>query len=96
MYVCYIEWHIHPFTADRWFEVWEPAAERAMSFGAKAWSLSRDNDDPLHFRQSSTWADKTDFEKYWFSDELSELRESILPYYNKPLLPVWHLLLGSG
>lgn len=95
MYVCYIEWHVHPFRADRWFELWEPAASRVMAFGAKDWNLTRDTDDPLHFRQSSTWENKADFERYWYSDELSELRESIISYYNKPLLPVWHQLLAS-
>jgi len=63
MYVCYIEWHVHPFRADRWFEAWEPAAARAMAFGANDWSLTRDVEDPLHFRQGSTWEDKADFER---------------------------------
>ena len=36
--IVYIEWHIHPFRADRWYEIWEPAAARAMAFGAKGWS----------------------------------------------------------
>jgi hypothetical protein len=49
--VVYIEWHITPFRADRWYEIWEPAAARVMAFGAKGWSLTRNVEDPLHFRQ---------------------------------------------
>ena len=39
--IVYIEWHITPFRAERWYEIWEAAAARAMSFGAKGWSLTR-------------------------------------------------------
>ena len=31
----YIEWHIHPFRADRWLEIWRPALDRALAFVAK-------------------------------------------------------------
>jgi heme-degrading monooxygenase HmoA len=88
--VNYIEWHIHPFRADRWLEIWRPALDRAFSFGADACYLTRDVDDPLHFRQVSFWEDHVDFERYWYSDEISALREAALNYYNKPLVTSWH------
>ena len=28
--VNYIDWHVHPFRADRWLEVWRPALDRAI------------------------------------------------------------------
>ena len=70
MNLCYIDWHVTPFRADRWYEIWEPAASRAMAFGAKGWSISRSIEDPKLFRQSSLWEDKADFETYWNSDEV--------------------------
>ena len=21
--ICFIEWHVHPFRAERWYEIWE-------------------------------------------------------------------------
>lgn len=93
--ICYIDWHIHPFRADRWFEIWEPGAARAMSFGAKSWSLTRSIDDPKVFRQASVWEDRADFDRYWNSDEITDIRERALNYYNKPVLPAWHTLLNS-
>ena len=45
--VCVLDWHVAPFRADRWLELWEPAAERMPAFGAKSWSLTRAIDDPL-------------------------------------------------
>ena len=93
--IVYIEWHVNPFRAERWYEIWEPGAARAMAFGAKGWSLTRDTEDPLHFRQASIWENHEDFERYWYSDEVSALREEALNYYNKPILPVWHTLIAG-
>ncbi len=90
-----IDWHIHPFRADRWYAAWKPALERAGSFGAKSWSLTRSEEDPLHFRQTTVWESRADFDRYWASDEISTAREEALNYFNKPLLPGWHQLLDS-
>jgi quinol monooxygenase YgiN len=91
-----IDWHIHHFRADRWYAAWIPAVERAGSFGATSWSLTRSEDDPLHFRQTTVWNDRDDFERYWSSDELAALRGEVFSYYNKPLLPSWHSLLAAA
>ena len=88
--VNYIDWHVHPFRADRWLEAWRPALDRALAFGARSCFLTRDIDDPLHFRQVSVWDDHADFERYWYSEEIAALREAALNYYNKPVLPSWH------
>jgi hypothetical protein len=95
MEVCYIDWHVTPFRADRWYEIWEPGAERAMAFGAKSWTLTRSFDDPLLFRQASVWENRGDFERYWYSDEVSAIREQAINYYAKPILPSWHGLIAG-
>jgi hypothetical protein len=95
-YVNYIDWHVHPFRADRWLEIWQPALERARAFGASSAHLTRMVDDPLSFRQVTVWADKADFERYWFSDELARLREEAVNYYNKPILPGWATLVAEA
>jgi quinol monooxygenase YgiN len=93
--VAVIDWHVHPFRADRWLEAWRPAAARAMAFGASEWSLTRSVNDPLHFRQTSVWDDPEDFERYWASDEVTTVREQVLNLYNKPLAISWHDLMAS-
>ena len=90
-----IDWHIHPFRAARWYEAWKPAVERAGSFGATSWSLTRSEDDPLLFRQTTVWENREDFERYWSSDEVTALRIEAQGYYNKPLLPGWHQLIAA-
>ena len=92
--VAVIDWHIHPFRADRWLEAWTPAAARVLAFGASEWALTRSVDDPLHFRQTSVWEDRSDFERYWASDEVTTVREPVLNLYNKPLIPTWHTLIA--
>jgi quinol monooxygenase YgiN len=94
--VSVIDWHVHPMRADRWWETWRPAAERALSFGATSYSLTRSEDDPLHFRQSAVWERREDFERYWASDEISAARQEVMSLYNKPLIPSWHTLVASA
>ena len=96
MHVNYIEWRIHPFRAPRWLEAWQPAIERATAFGASACYLTRNIDDPLHFRQVSIWSDTGDFDRYWASDEVAALRQDAMNYYNKPIVSVWHSLAAEA
>ncbi|MEK6251607.1 MAG: hypothetical protein AABM43_06625 [Actinomycetota bacterium] len=93
--VCYIDWHVTPFRADRFLEIWTPAAARVLAFGATSWSLTRNIDDPLHIRQAAVWESHDDFERYWYSEETTAAREEAINYYGKPVLPVWHSLVGA-
>jgi hypothetical protein len=93
--VCYIDWHVNPFRAERWFEIWEPAVQRALAFGAKSSTITRSFDDPLLFRQTSVWDDRADFERYWFSDEVAEIRTRAIQFFNKPVLPAWHSVVAE-
>ena len=88
-----INWHVNPFRADRWYQTWLPALHRAGAFGATAVRLTRSEDDHLHFLQTTVWNDRSDFERFWSSDEVSRAREDAINWYNKPLLPSWHVQL---
>ena len=61
----------------------------------RAGCLTRSEDDPLLFRQTSVWDSHEDFERYWYSDEIATIREQAVNYYNKPVLPVWHALIAG-
>jgi hypothetical protein len=93
--VCYIDWHVTPFRAERFLEVWRPAAARALAFGATSWSLTRNTEDPLHVRQSAVWKRREDFERYWFSEEITAARGQLINYFSIPILPVWHSLVEA-
>ena len=94
--ICVLDWHITPFRAERFYEIWLPAAERVLAFGATRWTISRSIDDPLHFRQTSSWRDRDDFERYWASDEVSSIRQDALKYFQKPVLPTWHTVVAGA
>jgi hypothetical protein len=93
--MCVLEWHIAPFRADRWLDLWEPAAARMPAFGARSWSLTRSIDDPLAFRQSSVWDSRADFERCWFSEEIGKARAAVIDLYDIPLLPAWHTIVAA-
>ena len=61
--VCTLDWHVAPLRADRFLDLWEPAAAKMPAYGAKSWSLIRAIDDPLAFQQSSVWEQRSDFER---------------------------------
>lgn len=93
--VCTLEWHITPMRADRFLDLWEASAAKAPAYGAKSWSLTRSIDDPLAFRQTMVWESRSDFERYWFSDEIAQARATIIDLYDIPLLPAWHILIAA-
>ena len=91
--VCTLDWHVAPFRGDRWLDIWEPAAARMPAYGASSWSLIRSVDDPLHFQQTSTWERRSDFERWWFSDEIEQVRAAVIDLHDIPILPAWHTLV---
>ena len=93
--VCTLDWHITPMRADRFLDLWEAAAAKAPAYGAKSWSLTRSTDDPLAFRQTMVWESRSDFECYWYSDEIAHARAAIIDLYDIPLLPAWHILVAA-
>ena len=95
-YISEISWHVTPFRAQKWLDLWEPAAAKATEYGAESWQIYRNTEDPLVFRQITVWNKKSDFEAYWYSEELSAYRESIIDLYVKPLLPVWCTPIANG
>ena len=91
-----IDWHIHHKRVDRWYAAWKPALDRAASYGAISTSLTRSEDDPAAFRQTTVWESRADFDRYWASDEVAAAREAALTWYNKPLLPSWHVAIVAS
>ena len=93
MNLCYIDWHVTPSgpTAGTRSGSRPPSA-RCPSAPRAGRSRVRSRTRRL-FRQSSLWEDKADFDTYWNSEEVSAMREEALPYYAKPVLPVWHNLI---
>ena len=91
-----ILWHAVPFRGDKFEDAWRPAAAAALDYGATYWAFMRSKDDPLDFIQLAAFRDKTEFERYWYSEEISEARAEAHGMYEVPLLPVWFQVKGAG
>lgn len=91
-----IRWSVNPFRGDRFEEAWRPAAEAALDYGAGAWAFFRSKDDPLLFLQFAAFESKLEFERYWYSEEISAARAEASGLFQVPVLPVWHKLVGAG
>ena len=91
-----VKWVINPFRGDKFEELWRPVAEAALDFGATSQLFIRSQTDPALFTQYGVWPDKVSFERYWISEEVSEIRAQINGWYVLPILPEWHQIVSSG
>ena len=91
-----IVWHANPLRGDRFAEAWLPAAEAALDHGALSWGLFRAHEGGADFIQQAIFPSKADFERYWYSEEIAEVRVQISGLYQVPLLPTYHGISGSG
>jgi hypothetical protein len=91
-----IVWHAVPFRGDKFEDAWRPAAAAAIDYGATYWAFLRSKDDRLDFTQIAAFKDKKAFERYWYSEEISEARAEAHGMFEVPLLPVWFRVIGAG
>ncbi|HEX8742109.1 MAG TPA: hypothetical protein VF712_03150 [Thermoleophilaceae bacterium] len=92
----FILWHANPFRGDKFEDAWRPAAQAALDYGASSWAFFRSKDDPLDFIQLASFESKTDFERYWYSEEISEARAESSGLYQVPVLPQWLRVVDAG
>jgi hypothetical protein len=94
--VIVINWVANPFRAEKFLAAWLPAAETVLDYGATDWLLARSSEDPQRFDQFAVFPNKTDFERYWYSEEIADARAQANGLYQVPLLPVWWRVEGAG
>ena len=92
----FIMWHVNPFRGDKFEDAWRPAAAAALDYGATYWAFMRSKDDPLDFMQIAAFRDKTEFERYWFSEEIAEARAEAMGLFQVPVLPMWLRAVDAG
>jgi quinol monooxygenase YgiN len=96
MDVMNIEYQATPFRAEKFIELYEPAARAVLAYGATGYLFIRSEDDPDHFTHLSFWNDRSDFDRYWFSSEIQEVRRRLSGYHEQPVLPHWEILYSRG
>jgi hypothetical protein len=91
-----ILWHSTPFRGDKFEEAWRPVAALALDYGATFWAFLRSKDDPADFTQIAVFDSKTEWDRYWYSEEVSEARAEASGFYEVPILPIWHRVVATG
>jgi hypothetical protein len=91
-----ITWIANPFRGDRFEEAWRGPAEAVLRYGATGYAFFRSKEDLLKFTQLAFFERKLDFEKYWYSQEISEARTLASGLYQVPVLPEWHAVVAAG
>jgi hypothetical protein len=91
-----VNWIANPFRAEKFLAAWLPSAAAVLHYGATEWALLQSSEDPQKFDQFAAFANKTDWDRYWYSDEISDARAQISGLFQVPLLPVWWTVNGAG
>ena len=91
-----IKWAANPFRGDAFEEIWLPAAEAALDYGATAWAFFRSKDGLLDFSQWAFFPEAIDFDRYWYSEEIATARAKASGLYQVPLLPKIYRIAGGG
>jgi hypothetical protein len=94
--VVVIPWVSNPFRGERFAEIWLPQAEAALRYGAHGWAFLRSKDGLLDFTQLAYFDTKLDFERYWYSEEISAARTEASGLFQVPVLPEFHEIVGMG
>ncbi|HWH44936.1 MAG TPA: hypothetical protein VNT32_09410 [Thermoleophilaceae bacterium] len=94
--VIVVPWVANPFRGDRFEEFWLPHAEAVMRYGAGGWAFFRSKEGLLDFTQIAFFEEKLDFERYWYSEEISAARAEASGLFQVPILPEYHQVAGMG
>jgi hypothetical protein len=90
-----VNWRVNPFREEQFKVLWTPAVEAALDYGAHSYALYQSKDDPLRFKQVSYFDTKTDWERYWFSEEISDARTQISGLHQVPLTFDWYKIVTA-
>ena len=96
MILVHIPWAANPFRGDKFAEGWAAAAELVLDYGAVSWGFYRSLDGRLDFIQEAVFPSKAHWERYWYSEELAEIRVQLQGYFNVPVLPELYEIVGEG
>jgi heme-degrading monooxygenase HmoA len=91
-----LDFHVTPLRAQRFVDRYRPAIARPLSYGARGYLFYRSEDDSDLFVHLSFWDDRADFERWWYSREMQDVRVAVAGLHGQPLLPHWHTVLEQA
>ena len=91
-----LDYIVTPFRDQRFVDLYRPAIARPRTYGASGYLFLRAEEDSSHFVHISFWEDRADFDRWWFSREMQEVRVAVAGLHGQPVLPHWHTVLERG
>ena len=82
-----LDFHVTPFRAERFVDVYRPAVARPRSYGATGYSSTAPRTTRTTSCTSRSGTTAADFDRYWLSREMRDIRTQILGLHDHLLLP---------
>ena len=82
----HVPWYATGFRGDTLETALGEIAPLALRYGATSFHVYRYREDRYKFLQIATFADKADFERYWYGPEFSRWRAVNSSYYQVPVV----------
>jgi hypothetical protein len=92
----HIPWYATVFRGDKFAEALAEIAPISLRYGATDFSVYRSRDDGYKFLHLVTFADKIDWERYWYGPEFNAFRTDYAAWYQVPVLYVWNDIVVAG
>ena len=94
--VVHIPWYATLFRGDKFELALAEIAPVSLRYGATDYRVYRSQDDAYRFLQMATFADKGNWERYWYGEEFVAWRADYTSWYQVPVVYVWHDLVLQG
>jgi heme-degrading monooxygenase HmoA len=91
-----LDYMVTPLRAQKFVDLYRPAIKRPLSYGASGYLFYRNEDDADHFVHMILWEDRAGFHRWWFSQEMQEIRVAVSGLHGQPLLPKWNTVLEQA
>jgi hypothetical protein len=91
-----IPWYAAVFRGDKLEAGLAEIAPVATRYGATHYEVLRSLEDRYRFRQTATFDDKLDFERYWYGPEFVAFRTEFSSLFQIPIVYEWHERVSVG
>lgn len=90
-----LDFVVTPFRAQRFVDLYHPAIRRPLSYGATGCVFYRSEEDSAHFVHMIYWEDRAGFHRWWYSQEMQDIRVAVSGLHGQPVLPKWNTVIDQ-